>query len=84
MNYELLEAAEQLLSAIKLGDVDLDGDVDVNDALLALQAAVGKQTLSETAQKAADVDGVEGISVSDALLILQKAVGKISGFPVQQ
>ena len=56
----------------------------VNDALLALQAAVGKLALTDGQAERADVDGQAGISVTDALLILQKSVGKLELFPVEQ
>ncbi len=65
---------------------DLNGDTKVNatDALIVLQAAVGKISLSEGDQKLADVDGSGDVMATDALLILQKAVGKIDRFPVEQ
>lgn len=66
------------------GDVNGDGNVTVNDALLALQAAVGKITFTEDQVKAGDVDGSGSIAVSDALLILQRAVDKIPNFPVEK
>ena len=69
---------------IMYGDVDNNGEITVNDALLALQSAVGKIQLSDGQIKAGDVDGTEGLSVSDARLILQKAVGKIEEFTLQQ
>ena len=56
----------------------------VNDALLALQAAVGKLALTDGQAERADVDGQAGISVTDALLILQYSVGKITVFPVEE
>ena len=63
------------------GDIDGDKEVKVGDALMALQAAVGKIALGDEALAAADVDGKEGVSVADALCILQYAVGKIQKFP---
>lgn len=60
------------------GDVDINGKVETADALLALQAATGKITLSELAQLAANVDGETGVTAADALMILQAATGKIT------
>lgn len=61
-----------------LGDVNLDGRITSSDALLALQASVGKITLESARQNAADVDKDGSITATDALLILQYSVGKIS------
>ena len=72
------------LKNIVYGDVDDSGNVAVNDALLALQAAVGKLALTDGQSERADVDGQAGISVTDALLILQYSVGKITVFPVEE
>ena len=74
----------QAASPIVYGDVNGDGNVTVNDALLALQAAVGKITFTEDRVRAGDVDGSGSIAVSDALLILQRAVDKIPNFPVEK
>ena len=71
-------------SAVMYGDVDGNEKVTVDDALSALQAAVGKITIDDDAKVRADVDKTEGVSVNDALLILQYAVGKINIFPVEQ
>ncbi len=71
-------------SDVMLGDVDQNGRVEANDALLALQYAVKKITLSREQQLAADVDATDGITANDALVILQYAVKKISDFPVAQ
>lgn len=65
------------------GDVDGDGDVTANDALLALQAATGKVTLSESALLAAEADGEGAVTANDALMILQYATKKIQSFPVE-
>ena len=83
-----LKEARRLLDEIKnpsvvYGDVTGEGDVTVDDALLALQGAVGKIQLTEQQTKSADVDGTQGVTVSDALLILQKAVGKVEGLPIE-
>lgn len=63
------------------GDVDISGQIQAADALLALQAATGKVTLSQRQAGLADVDGKVGITANDALLILQYATQKITAFP---
>ena len=64
-----------------LGDVDLNGSVTVTDALLALQASVGKLELSSDSFVQADVNRDNALTVTDALLILQYSVKKITAFP---
>lgn len=63
-----------------LGDLDGDGSVSVGDALLTLQAGIGKKP---AAGSIADVDTDGKIGMSDALLVLQRAVGKIALFPCE-
>ncbi|MGI6265056.1 MAG: dockerin type I repeat-containing protein [Acutalibacteraceae bacterium] len=66
------------LDGLTPGDVDENGAVTAADALMALQAATGKITLTETQTAAGDVDGQSGVTASDALMILQFATGKIA------
>ena len=63
-----------------LGDMNGDGAITSADALLALQASVGKGDLTEKQTLAADVDHDKKVTSSDALLILQYSVGKIIEF----
>ena len=82
-----LKEARRLLDeiinpAVVYGDVNGDGNVTVDDALVVLQGAVGKVELTDAQKLAGDVDGEAGISVSDALVVLQKAVGKIESLPI--
>jgi uncharacterized protein YcbK (DUF882 family) len=58
------------------GDVNGDGTLDSSDARVALQAAVGKVTLTDEQQAAADVTGDGKVDSADAREILQKGVGK--------
>ena len=55
----------------KLGDVDENGSISVNDALWTLQAVAHSRTLIGNAASAADADKNGSISVNDALYILQ-------------
>lgn len=59
------------------GDVNENGTVTAEDALMALQAATQKLILTDTQIKAADVDGRKGVTAADALMILQAATHKI-------
>lgn len=71
-------------TTILYGDTDLNGKVEANDALLALQAATSKVALTAEQNKVGDVDTVSGVSAADALLILQHATQKVTYFPVEQ
>ena len=65
---------------IKYGDVDMNGIVDVTDALLVLQSSVDKITLTVKEQSVADVELNMDATAADALLILEFSVEKIAGF----
>lgn len=79
---DLMEAKDGLehKPAVVLGDINGDGHINAADALLALQAATHKITLTPAQAAAADVDGKDGVTAGDALLILQFATQKISSF----
>lgn len=62
------------------GDVNDDGRVSSVDALLTLNAAVGKIQLSERQKNAADVDFDNDTTAADAFKILCFAVKKIEKF----
>ena len=55
---------------------DGDGKVNANDALLALQSAVGKIKLAGAKFLAASLSGNSNVTATDALKILQFSVGK--------
>lgn len=63
-----------------LGDINSDGDVTATDALLALQAATQKITLSPIEAEAGNVDSEGDVTANDALKILQFATQKIANF----
>lgn len=68
------------LPSAVMGDADLNGEVTSADALLALQAATGKVTLTAAQQEVANVDRKEEVTSADALLILQFSTQKITSF----
>lgn len=63
-----------------LGDVNDNGKIQANDALLVLRHVAKLVTLDETAQLAADVNGNGKIQANDALLILRYVAKLITGF----
>ena len=66
-----------------LGDVDLDGDVDTADALLALRYSMGLIELTEQQLAQAEVDGDGEVTIVDSLLIIRKAMELIDSFPAE-
>ena len=62
------------------GDVNSDGRINSNDALLVLQAATGLTQFSANQKSLADVASDGKVNSSDALKILQYATGKITKF----
>ena len=76
-------AADGNLPVIYFGDVDESGSITATDALIALQFAVGKTSLSARGRLLANADAKGIVTASDALLILQCSVGKITAVPAQ-
>ena len=64
----------------QLGDVNGNGTIATDDALLALQAATRKANLDAGQSSAADVDENGQVTTNDALMILQYATQKITSF----
>lgn len=65
----------------RIGDVDLNGTVNVKDATLIQKFAASIQTLSEEALKAADTDASGKVNVKDATLIQKFVAGLTEDFP---
>ncbi|MBR5948665.1 MAG: choice-of-anchor J domain-containing protein [Clostridia bacterium] len=66
-----------------LGDVDMDGDVDTADALLALRYSMGLIELTEEQLVQTEVDGDGEVTIVDSLLIIRKALELIESFPAE-
>lgn len=83
-NLEVLVAWEESFSTTEVayGDLNDDGSVTSSDALVILQYAVGKATLTEAQILCGDVNGDGSVTSADALVILQYTVQKISTIPV--
>ena len=57
------------------GDVDGDGSITANDALLILRASVSLEEITPDQRTKSDVDGDNDISANDALAVLRNSVG---------
>ncbi|MBN2536405.1 MAG: CotH kinase family protein [Spirochaetales bacterium] len=68
------------VNAQSLGDVNVDGGIDIIDALLVAQEYVDLNPVNFNAAYA-DVDGNGQVEIIDALLIAQYYVGIITNFP---
>ena len=80
---EIREALNITKTGVGLwGDSDGDGKVNLRDAILALQAANGKDV--EIDRAASDVTGDGEITVADAIWILKRANGHADLFPVEK
>ena len=57
------------------GDVNGDGRIQANDAILALQIAAGVVEPDKIQSQAADINGDGEVKANDAIQILHKAAG---------
>jgi len=66
-----------------LGDVNLDGEVTVGDAVLTQQSIAGQEPADEFNAALADLDGSGTVTISDVLGILDEvtAAGESAGTP---
>ena len=68
--------------AVKLGDANGDGKVNLKDAILTLQAANNKPVTID--RNAADVTGDAKVNIKDAILVLKRANGNKDPFPAEK
>lgn len=68
-------------TVILYGDVNIDGRVDITDAVLLNKAAAGSVQLSDAAMRNADCDNNQALDGNDALLLLKFLVHLVSVLP---
>ena len=66
---------------LNLGDISGDGEVTVNDVVLAMRHILGQATLNSDKLLLADVNGDGEIDIRDVTLIMRYALGIIDTFP---
>lgn len=64
----------------KLGDVNNDGAIDVQDVVLTMRQTLNLSGLNEQQKLAADVNGDGAIDVNDVVLIMRYSLGLIESF----
>ena len=70
-------------TSILYGDVNLDGKVDISDAVLLNKAASGMVTLNDQAAKNADCNDNSELGADDAVVLLQFLVHVENSLPVK-
>lgn len=68
-------------TVILYGDVNIDGRVDITDAVLLNKATAGSVQLSDAAMRNADCDNNQALDGNDALLLLKFLVHLVSVLP---
>lgn len=67
--------------AVKIGDINGDGSVDILDATIAQKSAAGKTQLTPEQDYVGDVNNDGICDIHDATMIQKYAAGKITEFP---
>ena len=65
------------------GDVDLDGRIDIQDAVLLAKASAGTVSLNEAAKKNADCNGDGEVDSADATVLMEFLVHLVDTLPVR-
>lgn len=71
----------QAASAATYGDINDDGEINVQDVALVMRHVLDIEELTEAQEAVADVNGDGNINVQDVTLIMQHALGLIDDFP---
>ncbi len=78
------KGSREKLHTFYYGDINRNGVVEINDAILVLRYITGLEKLSTEQLNRAKVRGKEDIDVLDAVTILRVIVGLKKEFPVEQ
>lgn len=69
------DSSEPVKEEIKLGDVNNDGTIDIEDAVQVIGHVNGQKALTDDETKRADVDGNGNIDIEDAVAIISHVNG---------
>ena len=78
---ETQTTASEIATELLYGDVNLDGRVDITDAVLLNKAVAGAVALDDTAKRNADCDGSNEVGANDAVVLLKFLVHIINSLP---
>jgi ABC-type dipeptide/oligopeptide/nickel transport system ATPase subunit len=67
--------------SVKYGDLDMDGTVDLRDAITLNKALAGQISLSDQATKNADVNCDGGVTDADSSVLIQFCIMLIDSLP---
>lgn len=67
-------------ATLEYGDVNRDGTIDVNDAVMVMRYVLGLRELSDLERLLADVNGDGQINVQDVSLLMRRSLGLIGDF----
>ncbi len=70
------------LQSINYGDINDDGKINVQDAVLVMKHVLGLELLDDEQQRAADVNGDGAINIRDVYYIMQYSLGLIDKLPM--
>ncbi len=69
------------VSSAMYGDINQDGEINVQDVVLTMRHVLGLQELNSIQRMAADVNNDKTIDVADVTLIMRKSLAIIEKFP---
>ena len=79
-----IDGKDYVVGLFEVGDVDLNGAANVDDALKLVKVGNGEVTLSDKLIFAGDVDDNGAANVDDALQLVKMGNGDIAEFPVEK
>ncbi len=80
VRYYKVTTLEKEEPTVLMGDVNLDGEIDVLDVALLMRYTLELETLEEEQKKAADVNGDGKINVQDVSRLLQYVLDLVDSF----